>query len=58
MQLHVTVAADPQVSRGPHDAVQLGRGASMHETDAVAVAVAPPTPTALIVQRSPEEPTG
>ncbi len=58
MQLHVTVAAAPQVRRGPHVAVQLGRGGATHDTDAVAVAVAPPTPTALIVQRSPAEPTG
>ena len=56
-QFHVTVAAEPQVRTGPHVAVQLGRGASMHETVAVAVAVAPPAPTALMVQRSPTEPT-
>ena len=57
MQLHETVAAAPQARRGPHEAVQLGRGASMHETEAVAVAAAPPAPTAWMVQRSPAAPT-
>ena len=57
MQLHVTVAASPQARRGPHEAVQLGGGAPTQDTDAVAVAVAPPVPTALMVQVSPALPT-
>ncbi len=58
-QLQVTTAALPQAGREPNEAVQEGAPpAPVHETVAEAVAVVPPAPTPLMVQRSPAEPTG
>ena len=55
MQFQVTVEVPPQVGAGPNEALQEGGGT--HVTMAVAVAVTPPAPTALMVQVSPAEPT-
>ena len=55
VQFQVTVDVPPHVGAGPNDALHAGSGT--HDVVAVAVAVAPPAPTALMVQRSPEEPT-
>ncbi len=58
-QLQVTTAALPQAGRAPNEAVHDGAPpAPVHETDAEAVPVVPPAPTALMVQRSPAAPTG
>ncbi len=57
-QFHVTTAALPHAGREPNEAVHDGAPPDpAHETVAVAVPVVPPAPTALMVQRSPAEPT-
>ena len=57
VQLQVTTAAVPHAARGPNDALHEGAPPSMHVVDALAVAVMPLAPTALMVQVSPAEPT-
>ena len=57
MQLQVTTAAVPHAARGPNDALHDGAPPSMHVVDALAVAVMPLAPTALMVQVSPAAPT-
>ena len=58
MQFQVTVEVPPHAGAGPNDALHAGGPlVPMHETDVVAVPVVPSTPTALMVQVSPEGPT-
>ena len=58
MQFQVTTAALPQAGRGPKEAVHAGAPpAPRQETVAVALAVVPPAPAALMVQVSPAAPT-
>ncbi len=57
VQLQVTTAEVPHATRGPNEALHEGAPPAMHVVDAVAVAVMPPAPTALMVQVSPAEPT-
>ena len=56
MQFQVTTAALPHAGAGPNDALHAGGGTQ--ETEAEAMALAPPAPTALMVQVSPATPTG
>jgi len=55
VQFHVTTAGLPHAGAGPKEA--LHDGAGTQETVAVVAVVAPPAPTALMVQRSPAAPT-
>jgi len=55
VQFQVTTAALPHAGAGPNDALHAGGGTQ--ETEAEAMALAPPAPTALMVQVSPAPPT-
>ncbi len=55
VQFHVSVAVPPHAGAGPNDPEHTGR--FTHVVVAVAVAVVPPLPGALMVQVSPPAPT-
>jgi len=55
VQFQVTTAALPHAGAGPNDALHAGGGTQLAEAEAMALA--PPAPTALMVQVSPATPT-